>query len=66
VNAHLQGSKEKRSEIGVLTSLTPEEFDFLLPAFEQSYLRTFPVSKTITGQKVNERRVEVEKELWRV
>ena len=33
-----------------LTSLTPEEFDFLLPV-EQAYLRTFPVSKTITGKK---------------
>jgi hypothetical protein len=34
-----------------LTSLTPEEFDFLLPAFEQAYQRAFPVSKTRTGQK---------------
>jgi hypothetical protein len=34
-----------------LTSLTPEEFDFLLPAFEQAYLRAFPVSTTRTGRK---------------
>src|SRR6266540_802792 len=34
-----------------LTSLTPAEFDFLLPAFEQAYQRTFPVSKTMTGKK---------------
>src|SRR6266498_5449448 len=34
-----------------LTSLTPEEFDFLLPAFEQVYRRTYPVSKTRTGKR---------------
>src|SRR6266508_6088686 len=34
-----------------LTSLTPEEFDFLLPAFEQAYQRAVPVLKTMTGKK---------------
>ena len=34
-----------------LTSLTPEEFEFLLPAFEQAYRRTYPISKTMTGKK---------------
>lgn len=31
------------------TSLTPEEFDGLLPAFERAYLRKYPRSKTKTG-----------------
>lgn len=34
-----------------LTSLTPEEFEYLLPAFEQAYRQVFPDSKTKTGQK---------------
>ncbi len=34
-----------------LTSLTPEEFDFLLPAFEHGYQKAYPVSKTLTGKK---------------
>jgi len=34
-----------------LTSLTPEEFDFLLPAFERAYLKAYPVSKTMTGKQ---------------
>ena len=34
-----------------LTSLTPEEFEYLLPAFEQAYQQAFPDSKTKTGQK---------------
>ena len=33
-----------------LTSLTPEEFEYLLPAFEHAYRRTFPDTKTKTGQ----------------
>ena len=33
-----------------LTSLTPEEFDYLLPAFEQAYQQAFPAAKTKTGQ----------------
>ncbi len=34
-----------------LTSLTPEEFEYLLPAFEQAYGQVFPDSRTKTGQK---------------
>ena len=34
-----------------LTSLTPEEFEYLLPAFETAYQQGFPDSKTKTGQK---------------
>ena len=34
-----------------LTSLTPEEFEYLLPAFEQAYGQAFPDTKTKTGQK---------------
>jgi hypothetical protein len=33
-----------------LTSLTPEEFEDLLPAFEQAYLKKYPASKTMTGE----------------
>ena len=33
-----------------LTSLTPEEFEYLLPAFEKSYQRQYPESKTKAGQ----------------
>ncbi len=33
-----------------LTSLTPEEFEYLLPAFEKSYQHIFPESKTKAGQ----------------
>ena len=34
-----------------LTSLTPEEFEYLLPAFERAYQQVFPDTKTKTGQK---------------
>jgi len=34
-----------------LTSLTPEEFEYLLPAFTQAYQKAFPETKTRTGQK---------------
>jgi hypothetical protein len=34
-----------------LTSLTPQEFEFLLPAFGRAFLKAYPVSKTITGKK---------------
>jgi hypothetical protein len=34
-----------------LTSLTPEEFEYVLPAFEQVYRQVFPDTKTKTGQK---------------
>jgi hypothetical protein len=33
-----------------LTSLTPEEFEGLLPAFEQAYLKTYPPSRTVSGK----------------
>lgn len=33
-----------------LTSLTAEEFDDLLPAFERAYRKKYPASKTKTGQ----------------
>ena len=32
------------------TSLTPEEFDGLLPAFERAYLKKHPAAKTMAGQ----------------
>lgn len=33
-----------------LTSLTPDEFEYLLPAFEQVYQQVFPETKTKVGQ----------------
>jgi len=33
-----------------LTSLTPEEFESLMPAFEKAYLKKYPASKTLTGK----------------
>ena len=33
-----------------LTSLTPDEFEDLLPAFEKAYLKKYPASKTMTGK----------------
>lgn len=33
-----------------LTSLTPEEFEDLLPAFERAYLKKYPASKTMSGK----------------
>ena len=33
-----------------LTSLTPEEFEYVLPAFGQVYQQVFPATKTKTGQ----------------
>ena len=38
------------------TSLTPEEFELLLPAFEQVYLKKYPETKTKTG-KTRKRKV---------
>jgi hypothetical protein len=32
------------------TSLTPEEFNVLVPAFERAYLKKHPASKTLTGK----------------
>jgi hypothetical protein len=42
--------KKSARKLVSLTSLTPEEFEYLLPTFEQAYRRTFPDSKTKTGQ----------------
>jgi len=41
--------KNKRKFVS-LTSLTPEEFEYLLPAFEQAYQQAFPAAKTKMGQ----------------
>jgi hypothetical protein len=43
--------KKNARKLVSLTSLTPEEFEYLLPAFEQAYGEVFPDSKTKTGQK---------------
>jgi hypothetical protein len=42
--------KKNARKLVSLTSLTPEEFEYLLPAFEQAYRRTFPDTKTKAGQ----------------
>jgi hypothetical protein len=39
-----------------LTSLTPDEFESLLPVFEKAYLKKYPASKTMTG-KVRKRKI---------
>lgn len=36
-----------------LTSLTPDEFESLLPAYEKAYLKKYPASKTIAGKVRN-------------
>jgi hypothetical protein len=41
--------KENRRKFVAFTSLTPEEFKLLLPAFEQAYLKKYPRSKTKAG-----------------
>jgi len=41
--------KENRRKFVSFTSLTPEEFIVLLPAFERAYLKKYPVSKTKEG-----------------
>lgn len=33
-----------------LTSLTPDEFEDLLPVYEKAYLKKYPVTKTMTGK----------------
>src|SRR3990172_13030596 len=42
--------KESPRKFVSFTSLTPDEFDLLLPAFERAYLRKYPASKTKTGR----------------
>lgn len=43
--------KKNARKLVSLTSLTPEEFEYLLPAFEQVYQQVFPETQTKTGQK---------------
>lgn len=43
--------KKSTRQFVSLTSLTPEEFEYVLPAFEKVYGQVFPVAKTKTGQK---------------
>lgn len=42
--------KTKLRKFVSLTSLTPDEFENLLPAFERAYLKKYPASKTMTGK----------------
>lgn len=42
--------KEKPRKFVSFTSLTIEEFNVLLPAFERAYLKKYPASKTMTGE----------------
>lgn len=42
--------KTKPRKFLSLTSLTPDEFEDLLPAFERAYLKKYPASKTLTGK----------------
>lgn len=41
--------KENPRKFVSFTSLTPDEFELLLPAFERAYLRKYPASKTKAG-----------------
>jgi hypothetical protein len=41
--------KENPRKFITFTSLTPDEFELLLPAFERAYLKTYPASKTKAG-----------------
>lgn len=43
--------KENPRKFVSFTSLTPDEFDVLLPAFERAFLRKHPASKTKTGSE---------------
>jgi hypothetical protein len=43
--------KENPRKFVSFTSLTPDEFELLLPAFERAYLRRYPVSKTKIGSR---------------
>jgi len=44
-----QELKETPRKFVAFTSLTPDEFDLLLPAFERGYERKYPASKTKAG-----------------
>lgn len=41
--------KKSPRKLVAFTSLAPDEFDLLLPAFERAYLRKYPVTKTKAG-----------------
>lgn len=43
--------KENVRKFVSLTSLTPDEFEYVLPAFERAYQRAFPDTQTKAGQK---------------
>ena len=43
--------KTNRRKFLSFTSLTPEEFEELLPAFERAYRKRYPVSKTMAGKE---------------
>ena len=43
--------KTKPRKLLALTSLTPHEFEDLVPAFERAYLKAYPASQTIAGQR---------------
>jgi hypothetical protein len=43
--------KENVRQFVSLTSLTPDEFDYIVPAFERAYQQAFPDTKTKAGQK---------------
>ena len=45
--------KESPRKLISFTSLTPDEFEILLPAFERVYLRKYPASQTKTGNERN-------------
>jgi hypothetical protein len=43
--------KESPRKFVSLTSLTPDEFEWLLPGFERAYLRKYPATKTKIGTR---------------
>lgn len=43
--------KENARKFVSLTSLTPKEFEHILPAFEQAYCQVYPAAKTKAGKK---------------
>jgi len=57
--------KKNARKLVSLTSLTPEEFEYLLPAFEQAYGQIFLIAGQRRGKNGNENRVVVEKERLR-
>jgi len=57
--------KTKPRKFLSLTSLTPEEFEELLSAFERAYLKTYPGSKTMTGKSRKGGQAQVEKDRWK-